>query len=791
MKHFEYARANSFEEASELIAGGKDNRIIAGGMDLLGVLKENILKDYPEQLVDIKRIPGTGTIEVTAGNLNVGTNAKLSEISESPLVKEHAPVLAEAAKSVATPLIRNMGTIGGNICQDVRCWFYRYPHQIGGRLDCARKGGDQCYALQGDNRFHSIFGGMKVHATPCQKECPAKTDIPVYMEEIRKGNMAGAAAIIMKVNPMPMITARVCAHFCQEECNRCANDEHVAIGNVERGVGDYIMDNSARFFKAPEKENGKSIAIVGAGPAGLSAAYYLRKAGNKVTVYDSKAEAGGMLMYAIPNYRLPKDIVRKFVQNLESMGIIIKCNTEIGKDIQAADLEKNFDSVFYATGAWKRRVIGLSGEDLTTFGLDFLIEVNQWMKGKVGTEVLVTGGGNVAMDVAITAKRLGAKKVTMACVEPRDRMPASKEEIARAEEEGIIIMPSWGLSKVIEENGSVKGMELKRCVSAFDEEGRFDPQYDENELITVNADSILMAIGQLVDLSFIDEKYQIELDKRGLIDVSEDSQMTSRPGIFAGGDMTNGPATVIEAIANGHNAARGICRYLGVPSQSECNGMEKRDDLFITFDPSAPDKKEAVKLRELPAEERSIEKEDSFSLEPEQVLEEASRCLNCGCYAVNPSDITPTLVTLGAVIVTNQRRIPAEEFCCTKLKVSEVLQPGELVTKIEIPLVKGATMHYDKFRIRDAVDFTIVSLSTMFSADNGKMTGARIVFGGVAPVPIRAKEVEGFLIGKEINAENAGAAAELAVKQVVPMEKNGYKIAEMKTMLQRAILRMK
>jgi NADPH-dependent glutamate synthase beta subunit-like oxidoreductase len=530
--------------------------------------------------------------------MKIGALAKLSAIAESKAVKEKVPMLAEAAKSVATPLIRNLGTIGGNICQDVRCWFYRYPHEAGGRLECSRKGGNACYAIRGDNRYHSVFGGMKTQSTPCTRNCPASTDIPGYMEQLRLGNIPGAAQIIMRVNPLPAVTSRVCAHFCQDECNQCAWGESVAIHNVERYVGDYIFEHKELFYRTPNESTGKKIAIVGAGPSGLTAAYYLRKAGNEVTVYDSKAEAGGMMMYAIPAYRLPKDIVRKFTAALVDMGIKFILNTKIGDAIAPADLEKQYDSVYYATGAWKRPVLGLAGEELTVFGLDFLMEVHQWMKGKIGQEVLVTGGGNVAMDVAVTARRLGARKVIMACLESEAEMPAGKEEIARAREEGIEIMPSWGLSKVVSENGVVKGMELKRCTSVFDENHRFNPQYEESERTIVRAENILMAVGQKVDLSFLDEKYQIQLSERGLIDVAEETQMTSRKGIFAGGDVTTGPATVIQAIANGHKAARGINRYLGIDPH-ECNGMQTETP-FLSFDLQGIKQAAGLRLEEIP-----------------------------------------------------------------------------------------------------------------------------------------------------------------------------------------------
>ena len=785
MKNFEYSRAASFEDAAQLVKNGA--RPLAGGTDLLGELKDEILPEYPGELVDIKRIPEGDSIRVEDSCLKIGALAKLSKIAEDPQIKERMPMLSQAAGSVATPLIRNMGTIGGNLCQDVRCWFYRYPHEAGGRLVCSRKGGCTCYAPQGDSRYHSVFGGMKAHLTPCAAKCPAGTDIPAYMEQIRKGNIDAAASIIMQVNPMPMITSRVCAHFCQEDCNRCANDEGVAIGNVERYVGDYILDNKEKFYQPPAKETGKSAAVIGAGPSGLAAAYYLRRAGSQVTVYDSKKEPGGMLMYAIPNYRLPKDIVRRFTSCLAQMGVRFVQETTVGRDITPEQIEKDFDTVYYATGAWKRPVLGLAGEDLTVFGLDFLIEVNEWMKGKVGEEVLVTGGGNVAMDVAITAKRLGARKVTMACLEPENEMPASREEIARAREEGIEILPSWGLGRVIEEDGIVKGMELKRCVSVRDASGAFNPTYDENDRMTVRAENILMAVGQRVDLSFLTEKYQMALTGRGLIDVAEDTQMTSREGVFAGGDAATGPATVIKGIATGHNAARGMNRYLGVGDPSSAGSGSSG---LLTFDPQGIKKKTSARLEELPAAERSIDKEDSKSLAEDQAREEAARCLNCGCYAVNPSDIAPVLVAAGALIVTTERKLTAEEFFCTKLKASDVLKPGELVKEIQIPLSEGAVTGYEKFRLRNSVDFAIVSLASLYHVKDGKITDARMVFGGAAPIPYRLKEVEEYLAGRPADEAAAEEAAALSVAHAIPFEKNAYKVQELKALVKASILKI-
>jgi NADPH-dependent glutamate synthase beta subunit-like oxidoreductase/CO/xanthine dehydrogenase FAD-binding subunit len=786
MKFFKYAKAESFASCAAALQESARGKavVMAGGTDLLGVLKGKLLREYPETVISLKGIEDADYIKSENGRVEIGAMTRLVEIAESDMIKSDVPMLAEAAYSVATPIIRNVATIGGNICQDVRCWFYRYPHEIGDRYDCMHKGGDECYAIRGDDRYHSIFGGMKANTTPCTFGCPANTNIPAYMEKLRAGDINGAATILMQANPIPMITSRVCAHFCQDGCNRKTTDHSVSVHAVERRVGDYILENLDTFYAPPAAETDKKVALVGGGPAGLSAAYFLRKAGHSVTVIDKMEEPGGMLTYAIPAYRLPKHYVKKVVDAYKKMGVKFKTNTTLGKDVTMSELEASYDKVFYATGAWKRPVLGFDGEEFTEFGLDFLREVNVWVNKKQRNNVLVVGGGNVAMDVAITAKRLGAKSVTLASLEQAWEMPAGAEEIARAIEEGIIIRNGYGVSHLIYEGEKVRGMELVTCTSVRNAEGRFDPQYDRNLTITVDCDSVLMAAGQKVDLSFIEEKYSLALN-RGLIKVEEGTQETSRSGVFAGGDAVTGPSTVVMAIRTGRNAAEAINRELGAgaPERYEPKG-------FLTFDPEGANKTDSIHDKELSVSERALDREDSSTITAEECLGEASRCMNCGCYSVNASDISPVLVALDAQIVTTKKVVDAANFFTTKLAVKEMLDKDELVTAIRFAVPQGYMMKYDKFRVRKSVDFAIVSLAYLYKLENGVIKDVRLVLGGAAPVPLRRQEAERVLIGKKPSAELAEKAAEAALQGCLAMKDNGYKKQEVKALVKRMVAAM-
>lgn len=793
MKPFEHINAVSFEEASALLLKARESEaaVLAGGTDLLNGFKQAILEEHPDTVISLKAIPDAAGISEEGGSITVKAMTKLTDVAESSVIREKAAALSGAARSVATPLIRNLATIGGNICQDVRCWYYRYPHTIGGRLNCSRKGGDTCYAIQGDNRYHSIFGGMKTHATPCGSGCPAGTDIPGYMSKIREGDWDAAARIIMRVNPMPMFTSRICLHPCQDGCNQNNYGESVSISSVERTLGDYILEHSDRFYSKPARETGKKIGIIGAGPGGLACAYYLRAQGHAVTVIDAHEKAGGVLQYGIPHYRLPKHSVDKFVSALEGMGVKFELNTVVGKDIQAEDIQRRFDSIYFGTGAWKQPILGIQGEELTQFGLNFLVEVNTYLKkaAQFGNHVLVCGGGNVAMDVALTAVRLGAKDVTLACLEQDYEMPASREEIDRAKEEGVKILNGLGLNRVInDEKGKVTGLETKKCVSVRDEEGRFAPKYDETVKSVIDSDCIILATGQAVDVSFLGEKFSSQIKSgRGLIDVVDtESFKTKMPNVYAGGDVVTGPDIAIRAINAGGRAARAMSRELGVPFEY---APEEKD--FLKYDVEGVTKTAGAKLTELPPRQRTLADEDAESLSREQALSEAMRCMNCGCYSVNASDISPVLVALGGTVVTTKKQIPAADFFTTKLKARDMLDRDELVTAVQVPDMTGYKTGYEKTRIRPALDFAILSLAYAYKLEGGKIKDVSLVFGGAMPVPVKLTEVESFLLGKAPSSETAKAAGALAVKEAEPMSKNNYKVNNAAAMVERLVESMK
>ena len=784
MKPFKHKDAKTIKEAIALQSKGK-TKLIAGGTDLLGILKDKILPEYPETVINIKTIPNLDYIKEDARGLKIGALTKLEDIASSPIVREKYKILADAAEAVATPHIRAMGTLGGNLCQDVRCWYYRYPHQIGGRIECYLKGGKECYALTRKNQYHSIFGGLRFAHTPCESACPGHVNISTYLSQIREGNLLEAARVLLQNNPIPAITGRVCPHFCEQLCNRGNFDESLSIRDIERFVGDYILDSADEVIEKPAKSTGKKVAIVGSGPAGLAAAYYLRLSGHRVTVFDRMEEAGGLLRYVIPSYRLPKDIVRRTIDVLENIGVEFMLKTDVGKKITLKNLKKQYDAVFIGTGAWDPVSIGLDGEKSAKFGLEFLANVQEGLKKALGKKVLVIGGGNAAIDVAITSLRLGAEEVTMACLESRQEMPALPWEIEQAEEEHVKIMPSWGPNKILKSHGKVIGMELIRCTSVFDKSGGFAPVCDETVKTTVEADVIVMAVGYATDLKFAEG---VVKTNRGLVVASPETQATNVRGIFAGGAVARGAATVIEAIADAKRAAAAMDAYLKKAGKDK----GKAAGPLLKFNPEYYKKTNKLHASRIPLNQRTVDREDTPGFGPDQIKTEANRCFNCSCVSVNATDTGVALEALNASVkivgAKGTRVIPVTEFFGS---FPNALEEGDLVTEIQVPaLPDRARQTFVKFRLREAIDFALVSVASVITTEDGICQDARIVLGAVAPRPVRATAAEKVLVGRPLDDTQAALAAEAALEDALPLEKNNYKVPIAREMVQRAIVNL-
>ncbi|UCC79616.1 MAG: FAD-dependent oxidoreductase, partial [Candidatus Zixiibacteriota bacterium] len=468
-------------------------------------------------------------------------------------------------------------------------------------------------------------------ALPCVGGCPAGIDIPRYLKLISLGRYREALEVIRSRVPFPGILGYVCFHPCEDVCRRGEIDQAVAICSLKRFVADEVpLDELTPVNRNPD--TGKKVAVVGSGPAGLTAAYYLNIAGHQVDIFDENEKAGGMLRHGIPAYRLPEEVLDRELETIEDAGINFKTNHEIGDNYGIEELKAaGYDAILIAVGTSASKMIDIENINLEGIypALDFLRSAKFDKKPALSGKVVVVGGGNVAIDAAMTSYRLGAENVTLVCLESRKEMPAHEWEIAQAEEEGVEIVNSRGPRRFGSGNGRVSSVEFKKCTRVFDEQGRFNPAYDENDIIKIDADFVVVAIGQETAGDVVDYIRQQQNVAGNLVRVDGDFA-TGIEGVFAAGDVVKGPSSVIDAIAVGRRAAEAIDKYLGG------SGLIETEPAFIEKDdPKLESQPEAI-LRERRTGKIAdpIVRKKEFCVIEETLEEtvarlEAGRCLQC------------------------------------------------------------------------------------------------------------------------------------------------------------------
>ena len=467
---------------------------------------------------------------------------------------------------------------------------------------------------------------------PCRLKCPAHTDCQRYVKEIAEGRYADAVATIKEVFPLPSSIGRVCPHPCESACRRRHVEAPLAIAALKAFVGDKVRDEGLEKPQVPAAPTGRKVAVVGGGPAGLTAAYHLRLEGHEVAVYDQMPEMGGMLRYGIPEYRLPKAVVKAEADQIAALGVRFVNNFKIGRDASLAELKAGVDALLVANGAWKSAAMGVKGEELEGVfgGIDFLRAVAEGHRPAIGERVAVVGGGNTAMDACRTALRLGAKEVSVVYRRTRGEMPAEEVEIAEAEEEGVVFRFLLAPAEIVGRGGKVAGM---RCqvmkLGEPDERGRRRPVEVEGAFETIALDSVIAAIGQKND----PEGFAgLETTARGTIAVADDGS-TDIPGVFACGDAVNrGAGIAIEAIALANKAAKAVDAYLkGEKYTPPSEVVSERNVGPEDF--AGREKLPRAVLPVRPADERRNDfKAVSSGLDEVSARAEAARCLECGCH---------------------------------------------------------------------------------------------------------------------------------------------------------------
>lgn len=491
------------------------------------------------------------------------------------------------------------------------------------------------------NRKNTLDSGT----APCITKCPAHIPVQGYIKLASQGRYTEALELIKKHNPFPAVCGRICPRLCEEDCTRGDLDEAVAIDDIKKFIAEKDLNEELRFIPRKRHDyHDKKIAIIGGGPSGLSCAYDLLLDGYDVTVYEKQNKLGGMLTLGIPSYRLEKDVIEAEIDILREMGAKFKTDIEIGKDITIQQLrDQGFDAFYLAIGAQSGRTLGIEGElsNEVISGVDFLRSVNLDEKTNVAGKVIVIGGGNVAIDVARTSARFDSVTETQIfCLESRENMPAHVEEVEEALEEEITIHNGWGPTRIITENGKVCAVEFKRCVSTHDEDGRFNPQFDELDTKVVPCNYVLVSVGQTFDYKNLLDGEDVLLTARNTIQVDPVTLQSSKADIFAGGDVTSGPRFAIDAIAAGKEAAISIHRFVQ-NGQSLVFGRDTHSYTILDKGNLAEfegyDGTPRQKIAHVDGKRSKTTFKDLREiLTEEQVKKETARCLGCGATKVDP-----------------------------------------------------------------------------------------------------------------------------------------------------------
>jgi NADPH-dependent glutamate synthase beta subunit-like oxidoreductase len=465
----------------------------------------------------------------------------------------------------------------------------------------------------------------------CRMSCPAGVDIRSYIYLLRNGMIEKAIDILRESLPLPAVTGRVCPHPCESSCAYKELDQAVNVNALERYVADYMINEKARPV---HKIYAAKVAIVGSGPAGLACAYFLARKGYPVTVFESMPVTGGMLRVGIPEFRLPKAVLDSQINYIQDTGVEFRTGVTIGKDISFDRLKNNYEAIFMATGSQISRKLSFEGSELdgVITGLDCLRKLNSKEITTVPEKIALIGGGNVAIDAGLSALRSGAKSVQIFCLESEDKMPANAEEIQQAIEEGIVINPSWGPHRVLGINGKVTGIQLIRCTQVTDETGKFKPAFDEKITKTIDADLIILAVGQIPDRALLPEGIQIA--PNGTIQVDPVTLQTSLSGVFAGGDATiPGGSSVVEAIATGKQASISIDRFLKSEDLKAGRYLKPKRVTKPPKEGIVKSPRQSAPI--LPVDQRSRNfSEVKMAFDLDATALEAQRCMTCGSRAV-------------------------------------------------------------------------------------------------------------------------------------------------------------